>query len=604
MTMNRREALAVGAAALFAAHPALAQDASGRLKTVFDGIVAGYLKESPETCTSLAIPEAMAGGKYQDKLGDRSAAGVQRRAGLVKDAIRQLDAIDPAGLSARDRISRDVVRSAMGYFDAGARFGYGDYGPGGFNPYVVDQLNGAYTGLPDFLDAQHPIRNAGDADDYLARVAAYAKVLDEETDRVKADDARGVRPPDFAVDRALGLLQTFALKAPEDTVLAGSLARRGKDLPGAAARQRDVVRLVRDSVLPAYRRQIGALQTLRPRATSNAGVWALPDGEAYYAASLAMWTTTGMSADEVHALGLDQVRRLNAEMDAGLKKLGLTRGTVGARMRAMGQDPRFLYPNDDAGKAKLLADLNDQMAALEKRLPEVFRTLPKAKVEVRRIPPFTEAGAPGGYYQAPALDGSRPGAYYINLRDTADWPRWSLPTLTYHEAEPGHHLQIAISQEAQGLPLIRSSLLWFGGYGEGWALYAEQLADEIGMYADDPHGRLGYLQSMAFRAARCVVDTGLHAKRWSRDRAIAYMQGVTGDTLGSVTTEIERYCVWPAQATCYKVGQIAINRMRDAAKARMGARFDLKGFHDAVLLEGAMPLDVLEKVVDGWSRSA
>jgi uncharacterized protein (DUF885 family) len=604
MTMNRREALFTGAAALAAAHPVLAQDAGSQLKTIFDAFVASYLKESPETCTSLAISEAMAGGKYQDRLGDRSAAGVQRRAGLVRDAIRQLDAIDPAGLSPRDRISRNVVRSAMGHFDAGAQFGYGDYGPGGFNPYVVDQLNGAYTGLPDFLDAQHPIRNAGDADDYIARVSAYARVLDEETDRIKADDARGVRPPDFAVDRAMGLLQTFALKAPEDTVLVGSLARRGKDLPGAAARQRDVVRLVRDAVLPAYRRQISALQTLRPRATSNAGVWALPDGDAYYAASLGLWTTTRLTADEVHRLGLDQVRRLNAEMDAGLKKVGYTRGTVGERMRAMGQDKRFLYPNDDAGKAKLLADLNEQMATLEKRLPEVFRTLPRAKVEVRRIPPFTEAGAPGGYYQGPALDGSRPGAYYINLRDTADWPKWSLPTLTYHEASPGHHLQVAISQEAQGLPLIRSSLLWFGAYGEGWALYAEQLADEIGMYADDPHGRLGYLQSMAFRAARCVVDTGLHAKRWSRDRAIAYMQGVTGDTLGSVTTEIERYCVWPAQATCYKVGQIAINRMRDAARARMGTRFDLKGFHDALLLEGAMPLEVLEQVVDGWSRTA
>jgi uncharacterized protein (DUF885 family) len=330
----------------------------------------------------------------------------------------------------------------------------------------------------------------------------------------------------------------------------------------------------------------------------------LPDGDAYYAASLGLWTTTKMTPDEVHKLGLEQVRRLNAEMDAGLKKVGFTRGTVGERMRAMGADPRFLYPNDDAGKAKLLADLNDQMAALDKRLPEVFGALPKAKVEVRRIPAFTEAGAPGGYYQGPALDGSRPGAYYINLRDTADWPKWSLPTLTYHEASPGHHLQVAIAQEAEGLPLIRSSLLWFGAYGEGWALYAEQLADEIGMYAGDPFGRLGYLQSMAFRAARCVVDTGLHAKRWSRDRAIAYMQGVTGDTLGSVTTEIERYCVWPAQATCYKVGQIAINRMRDAARARMGARFDLKSFHDAVLLEGAMPLDVLERVLDGWSRQA
>jgi uncharacterized protein (DUF885 family) len=309
-----------------------------------------------------------------------------------------------------------------------------------------------------------------------------------------------------------------------------------------------------------------------------------------------------MSPNEIHELGRDLVRSFGSQMDEGLKKLGMTEGSVAERMSALAKDPKYLYANTDAGKEQLLADLNKQMADLKKRLPEVFATLAKADCEVKRVPAYTEAGAPGGYYQSPAPDGSRPGAYYINLRDTAAWPKWSLPTLTYHEAQPGHHLQISLAQEAQGLPFLRSKMLWFGAYGEGWALYAEQLADELGLYENDIAGRLGYAQSAAFRAARLVVDTGLHAKKWTKEQAVDYMLEATGDTRDSIVTEVERYCVWPGQACSYMVGKTNLIRLRTDAKTKLGAKFDIKAFHDQVLLPGPLPLDVLDTVIADWQN--
>jgi uncharacterized protein (DUF885 family) len=281
----------------------------------------------------------------------------------------------------------------------------------------------------------------------------------------------------------------------------------------------------------------------------------------------------------------------------------MTRGTIAERIRELSERPDQLYPNTDEGRAQILTDLNTQTRAIEAMMPRAFNTLAQAQLEIRRVPVTTEAGAPGGYYQRAALDGSRPGAYYINLRDTSEWPRFTLPTLNYHEGVPGHHWQISIQQESGSIPFIRSAMLGFSAFSEGWGLYAEQLADELGAYADDPLGRLGYLQSMTFRASRLVVDTGMHHKRWSREQAIQSMMAATGDQESSVTTEIERYCVWPGQACSYMVGRQAINRMRDNARAALGDRFDLKGFHDSMLANGAVPLTVLERTVQAWAAS-
>lgn len=606
--ITRRSAL-LGAAALGSLGMAGACGDGGAgatvaLKTLLDKITTDILKASPETATSLVVPEQMAGGPYMSRLSDRSAEAAARDNEMVGGWIRDLERLSTNGLSEADAISRDVVLSAARYSHAAAPFGYGDAAFSSPNPYVVSQLTGAYTGLPDFLDSQHPVEDQAGADAWLARLEAFAGQMQDETARFVADSAKGARPPVFILDTALTQLRAFAgLKADETVLVQGLVRKAGEASLAVEPLKASATRIVSEKVLPAYQALIAAMEAERPKATTDAGVWKLPRGDEYYAAALAFWTTTGKTPDDVHQLGLDMVARLQAEMDTGLKALGLTTGTVGERMSALGRQPQYLYPNTDAGRDQLLGDLNKQMAELATRLPDVFGTLPKAAVEVKRIPAYTEAGAPGGYYQSPAPDGSRPGAYYINLRDTAAWPKWSLPTLTYHEASPGHHLQIALAQEAEGLPYIRSKLLWFGGYGEGWALYAEQLADEIGMYENDASGRLGYLQSMAFRAARLVVDTGLHAKRWTKEQAVDYMVGATGDTRDSIVTEIERYCVWPAQATCYMVGKIDLLEERERAKAALGDRFDLKGFHDAVLLNGAMPLDVLGRVLGSWVES-
>jgi uncharacterized protein (DUF885 family) len=322
-----------------------------------------------------------------------------------------------------------------------------------------------------------------------------------------------------------------------------------------------------------------------------------------YEVALRNYTTTSMTADEIYSLGVQLITQLNAESDTILQAQGLTRGTIAERVASIGSRPGQRYPNTDAGRTQLLADLNTQVQTIQARMGEQFTRLAQAPLEIRRVPPTIEAGAPGGYYQPATLDGSQPGAYYINLRDTAEWPRFKLPTLTYHEGLPGHHWQIAIQQEAGELPFFRTALSFFGAFIEGWGLYAEQLADEMGMYANDPWGRLGYLQSMTFRASRLVVDTGIHAKGWTREQAIDSMMQATGDSRTAVTTEIERYCVWPGQATSYMVGRQAINRMRETARTTLGDAYDQRGFHDTLLTNGATPLSVTESLVNEWVAS-
>jgi uncharacterized protein (DUF885 family) len=585
--------------------PAEAQSDPGQALTAsLDAMVASLLREAPEYSTTLAVSEQIAGGKYSHRLGDRSADGLQRQARLIRESRAALGRIDRESLSAADKVTYDVVAA---YFDnviAGHEFGFGTYGFTAPRPYVVTQIEGAYVDIPDFLDSQHQVKNAQDAEDYLARVEAFAGVLDQETARIRADADRGIVPPDFVIDGAVRQLEAFAALMPAETVLVQSLRRKVAEARLDADGQKRFVAAaeaaVKDEVLPAYRRQIGELRAIRPKASHDAGVWRLTGGAEFYAVALRNWNTTSLTPDRIHDLGLKLIEQLDREMDAILDAQGRTKGTVAQRVKALAAERSQLYPNTDAGRAELLKALNRQVADLQPMLEKNFGQLAKAKLDIRRVPTYIETGAPGGYYQPPALDGSRPGAYYINLRDTAEWPKFTLPTLTYHEGNPGHHWQTAIAQESTGLHLIRSALLDFSGYSEGWGLYAEQLADEMGAYATDPLGRLGYLQSMTFRAARLVVDTGIHHKKWSRERAIDYMVDVTGDQRTSITTEVERYSVWPGQATAYMVGREEINRLRADAKAKLGDRFDIRQFHDLVLTNGAMPLSVLARVVDEW----
>lgn len=581
--------------------PAAAGSASAALTALMDAIVQTFLLESPETLTALGMDKGpMAAMKT--RLDDRSQAKIDADRVVFRERINQLKTIDRAALPETEGVYHDTLSFFGATQIMGMRFAYGSGSGVGAAPYTISQLTGSYSLLPDFLDTQHAIETAEDAEAYLSRIAAFPTALDQETARMQADFAAGAVPPDFVIDKTLLQLANLYGTPAGEMVLTTSVVRRTGEKAIAGDWGTRAQRIVEGEVYPALLRQAEAMRARRADATHDAGVWRLPDGEAYYEWGIRSYTTSTLSGQEIHDLGLAQVAELSARADGLLKAQGLTQGSVGERIAALGKDPAQLYPNTNAGKEQLLADLNAQMADMAKRLPQYFGRIPASTVEIRRVPVFIEAGAPGGYYNPPALDGSRPGAYYINLRDTAEWPRMQLPTLTYHEASPGHHHQIALQQEQADRPLLMK-VLGFSAYSEGWALYSEQLADEMGVYADNPIGQIGYLQSLLFRATRLVADSGLHYKRWSREQTIRYMVETLGDAESSVTTEVERYCVWPGQASSYKVGHNKWVELRAKAQAALGDRFDIRAFHDAGMNAGGVPLTVLDQVMSDWTAA-
>lgn len=602
--MDRRLFLASSAgAALAAATPALAQsNEDGRLRTLLDGYFEAMVDESPERATGLGLDKG-ARAALKSQLDDASAAGRDRRLAQAAKRVEGLKAIDRAALSAPSRVDYDVVLyQNENAVRAGKAYPFGSVG-GRFSPYVISQQDGAYQDIPDFMDNQHRVQTPADAEAWLARLKAFARVLDQDLDGFRADVAAGIVPPDFTCDLALAQMRALREQPADQTILVTSLVAKAKAAGLTTQYAAAASAIVTDEIFPALDRQIAALTKVRATATSDAGVWKFKDGAAYYADAVKASTTTNLTPDEVHQMGLDQVAEITARLDTILKGQGMTTGSVADRLSALNKNPAQLYANTDEGRAALIADLNVQVAAMIAKLPQAFRTLPKAKVEVKRVPAFIQDGASNGYYQSAALDGSRPAAFFINLKNTAEWPRYNLPTLVFHEATPGHHLQIALAQESTRIPIIRRAGGGFSAFSEGWALYAEQLADEMGAYAADPLGQAGYLQSLLFRACRLVVDTGLHHKRWSREKATAYMVSVTGYAPSRAQREVERYCASPGQANSYKVGHTVWVRLRDQAKAKLGSRFDLKAWHDAALLSGSMPLTVLERNMGDWLAS-
>jgi uncharacterized protein (DUF885 family) len=589
--------LGVATTAGFAnAAPALAGE-DARLNTLFDRIVKEQLEESPQAMTSLGLDKGE-GAWAASKLDDVSAAAVKRTIAAQKSWIKGLDGIDRAKLSPAWAVNYDTVRYSIAVALEGAeKFTYGI--SGNPTPYLLSQLSGAYQAGPDFLDSQHRIETRADAEAYLSRLAQFATVLNDETERATADAARGVIPPDFVIDKTLVQMKALRSTPTAQTTLVSSLVRRTKEKNIDGDFGARATALVDGPVWKALDHQIALVESWRGKAVHTAGVARLPDGDAYYRWGAKFYTTTDTGPEEIHKLGLELCASLTAEADALLKSQGMSEGTVGQRMAAMATDPKFIYPNTEEGKTKLLAHLNDLVRAMDKRLPEYFGALPKTGLDIRRVPAAIEAGAPGGYYNGGTLDGTRPGAYYINLRDTAENSSWTLPTLTYHEGLPGHHLQITLALENPNIPMIRK-MVGFSGYTEGWALYAEKLADEMGMYRDDPFGKVGYLHDALFRAVRLVVDSGMHAKGWSREQAIKFYVDTIGDPEPAAVTEVERYCVWPGQACSYMIGKITWLRLREEAKAKLGAKFDIRKFHDAGLLTGSMPLSVLERVIHDW----
>lgn len=596
--MRRRQFLAsAGSAAALSALPRSASAANGsrdaELRALLDRFFYARLDDNPEQATSLGLDSGPRAA-LKARLGDASRAGEARQFARARSELAALRAIPRGALGDAARLDYDIVSYSLERVLAGERYTFGA-SAGRYAPYVLTQLTGAYRDVPDFLANQHRIRDAADADAYVARVAALGAVIDAETERQREDAAKGVFAPDYILDTTLKQLAAVRDRAPGETGMVSDLSAKLKAANLPADRAEAAAKLVAERVFPALDRQRALVTELRGRAVHDAGVWRLPDGAAYYAAAASAATTTALTGDEIHQLGLAQVAEIGARIDGILRAQGMTQGTVGERLVALNKRPDQLYPNTDPGREALLEQLRAQVAAMTKRLPEQFAILPRAPVEVRRVPEAIQAGAPGGYYQSASLDGMRPAIYFINLRDTFDRPKFGLATLSYHEAVPGHHLQVMSALESQDIPLIRRRG-FYSGYSEGWALYSEQLADEMGMYEGDPLGQVGYLQSLLFRATRLVVDSGMHVKRWSREKATDYLIATTGIARGRSQGEIDRYTVWPGQACSYKIGHTVWTRLRDEAKRKAGVGWDPKAFH-RVLTLGAMPLTVLERVV-------
>jgi uncharacterized protein (DUF885 family) len=468
---------------------------------------------------------------------------------------------------------------------------------------------GTQVQLASFMQTTHVVKNEKTARNYVSRLRAMGGKLDGLTAEMQRQSAAGVVLPPALLERSLVVIGDTIAPAPEASPFVTTFVERmakaqGLDEQAQAALRAEAIEAVRSSVYPAYERMRAALTAERSRAEGTAdGVGRLADGAAFYQAMLKQFTTTDYTPDQVHELGLAEVARINAEMDALLQSQGLEAGTVAERMAALGTDPRFLLPDTAAGREQLLAKYRAILDDMAARMPAYFRTIPPGKLAVERIPASAEKGSAGAYYNPAALDGSRPGTFYANLRDTSEMPTWGMKTLSYHEGIPGHHFQIATAQGLEGLPRIRQQPI-YTAYVEGWALYAERLAAEIGLYAEDPFGDLGRLQAEMFRAVRLVVDTGLHARGWTREQAIEYMVNTAGMGESEVTSEVERYMALPGQACAYKVGQLKILELREKARAALGPKFSLKDFHTVVLENGAVPLTVLERLVDDWVAGA
>lgn len=609
--MNRREALmlatgglsaaAVGLIALGACASSPRQRMQASADAQLEALLSGWFREDLIDIPTFATELGLDVGELaylRHRLGDVSAVAVRKQRTQAVERHRRLQAFDRESLSDAGKLSYDVTLSRASTRAEGARFEYG-HTRGRPTPYIVSQLGGGYQSVPGFLSSQHPLLTRTDAQAYVDRLEAYGPLLLTEIERVRDDVSVGAIPPDFVVDATLVGLRRARSSALPEGALVETLRRGTRERGIAGDWDTQATRLVSGPIASGLDEQIRLFEDLRTKAPREPGAWRLHEGEAYYAACLRYSTNTSMDAEEIHRVGLEQVAELQGQIEALLRGQGFTAGTISERLNFLKEDAGLLYPNTDAGRAQILADLESQMAEIEPLLPRLFNVLPSGKVSIRRMPQELEAGGVPAYYEAPSPDGSRPGVYYVNLANTADLPKYTLRSLAYHEAVPGHHLQNALELEVSAPPLHRS-MQRFPAYEEGWAVYAEQLADELGAYEHDVLGRIGFLHFFLFRAARLVVDTGLNQKRWSREQAVRYLTEEAAQPPGMSEREVDRYNVWPGNACSYKIGQNVIADLREEAKRKMGHRFDIRQFHDVVLLGGTVPLDVLARRVREW----
>jgi uncharacterized protein (DUF885 family) len=563
------------------------------IRIFYERVFASFAIDSPQLLSGLGLlPPAL--DWSADELDDYSVAQGDRQAAKLEEDLATLRSYDRESLD--DKLSYDTLDYFLGTQVDGLRFRYHDY--------PLNQLFGTQSNLPSFMASQHRIVGLGSAEDYVARLGEFPRVGREVMEGLKKREELKIIPPTFVVEKVTSEMQAFVATEPKKNILYTTLVDKMAKAaePIAKADQERVLVLAEEAitqqVYPTYQAWIDYYVALKPKTTGNNGVWALPEGDAFYQYMVRMHTTTDLTPDQVHDLGLREVARIETEMDAILQGEGLVEGTIGERVRQIAARPDQLYPDTDEGRAQILADYQSMIDNIDAGLGPHFNVRPKQSVRVERIPVFKEKTSPGAYYEPPALDGSRPGVFYANLRSVGEIPRFSMRTLAYHEAIPGHHFQIAIQQELTGVPTFRK-LLPFTAYAEGWALYSERFAAETG-FQPTPLDDLGRLQAEMFRAVRLVVDSGLHHKRWTREQAIDYMVEKTGMPQTDVVAEIERYIVMPGQALAYKVGMNTIVELREEAKRELGDRFDIKGFHDTVLTGGSLPMMLLQQRVRDW----
>lgn len=576
-----------------------------RFKSYVDRTMVKMAFDSPEMLTSLGFLESLGIKGHNADLDDASLAKADELFTLlpkIRDGVAQYDDAD---LDKNDLMSKEIALYLLDYANESSKYRY--------HNYPVNQLFGIQNGFPSFMDAQHQVHNIEDANNYISRLSQVKRKFTQSLESLKIREEKNIIPPLFVIDRVLDEMQTFVAQPIKENILYTSLQDKmskaeteaqadGKSVFSSEQQIQvlaDVEAQMAKSVHPAYQLFIDYFSELRAKANTDDGFWRLPDGDKAYASTLRFFTTTDYSADFIHETGLSEVERIQGEILSILSSEGFdTLGGFTPAIEALKADTRFYYPDTDEGRAQILADYQKILDEISADLDGAFNIRPKAGMEVRRIPEFKEKTAPGAYYQQPAIDGSRPGLFFANLYDIKATPKYSMRTLAYHEGVPGHHFQIAIGMEAEGLPLFRKASP-FTAYTEGWALYAEQVAWELG-FQDDPYDNIGRLQAELFRAVRLVVDTGIHHKRWTREQAIDYMLKNTGMAESDVISEIERYIVMPGQATAYKVGMMKILEIRAVAKNKLGDKFDLAEFHDVVLKNGAVPLDILARIVDDY----
>ncbi|XUU59458.1 DUF885 domain-containing protein [Erythrobacter sp. HA6-11] len=577
---------------------------SSNADELLDRIAWNHLENNPASATSTGVDTGEK-AYLRGKLGGSSPEDIANLADMLREDRDAARNISHDGLSSDQITSLEVVDSAYTTALEGLALPYGDVAVGGWRntPYVVAQNVGAYIDFPRFFDATQPVKTEEDVQAYISRLGQVQNVLDGELERMKEARAKGLVLPDFLFEATIAQMESALANALESETYSAPLARGiienlGEDALGERADE--AARISQDSIAPALARQLEELKSQRAEAKSDPGIWAQPQGEEWYNWVLKAATTTSLSPDEIHEIGLAELDELHAQMDPILQEIGYTQGSVGERMQALGKDPRYQFAEGDPGREEIMDFIWEQINWVKGEMPRAFNTLVDPPLEVRRIPPAEEPGAPGAYGGAPSKDGSIPGRFWINLRTTDLHRRYDLPDLTFHEAIPGHVWE---GEYSNRLPLIRT-LLGFGSFSEGWALYAQQLADELGAYDDFRVGRLGYLQSLAFRACRLVVDTGLHHKRWSREQARQFFVERNGSNADEVRSEVDRYCSWVGQACSYKVGHSEIVRQRGRAETELGEAYDFKAFNDAVILGGNVPLDVLAKNVDRYIAGA